>query len=239
MPIAEIQRKPWVYVLDEPMRVLVADDDPILREFATVHLASPCATIETAADGNAALEMLKTGNFDVALLDIEMPGLGGFTVLEKIRAEPKLRHLPVMMLTGHEDIASVDRAYDLGANAFVTKPVNWRLLSYRIRYVLRNSRVERQLRQARELTQADDPVSSLETFAEEHDMILNAIVDEARALRAASAASSVLLEGLDRIEAQARAALSHCGTVRHALRATRPSDTATEQISAGETANVA
>jgi DNA-binding response OmpR family regulator len=65
-------------------------------------------------------------------------------------------HMPVMMLTGHEDIASVDRAYGLGANSFVTKPVNWRLLSYHIRYVLRNSRMEQELRRARARAEANE-----------------------------------------------------------------------------------
>src|SRR5262249_11032993 len=50
--------------------------------------------------------------------------------------------LPVIMLTGHDDIASIDRAYQLGAHAFATKPVNWRLLSYQIRYVARTTRTE-------------------------------------------------------------------------------------------------
>src|SRR5262249_23763449 len=57
-------------------------------------------------------------------------------------ANDRLRHLPVIMLTGHDDIASIDRAYQLGAHAFATKPVNWRLLSYQIRYVARATRAE-------------------------------------------------------------------------------------------------
>jgi two-component system sensor histidine kinase/response regulator len=149
MSKSEIHHTTWSYVLDEPTRILVADDDPILCEFAVVHLSSPTAAIETAPDGAAAFAMLSNGRFDLAVVDIGMPSLDGFSLLQKIRAEPKLCHLPVMMLTGHEDIASIDRAYGLGANSFVTKPVNWRLLSYHIRYVLRNSRLEQDLRRAR------------------------------------------------------------------------------------------
>jgi DNA-binding response OmpR family regulator len=156
MGIAEIHKTAWSYVLDEPTRVLVADDDPILCEFAIVHLSSPLAVIETAPDGVAALQMLNNGHFDIALLDIGMPLMDGLALLEKVRAEPNLSHLPVMMLTGHEDIASIDRAYSLGANAFVTKPVNWRLLSYRIRYVLRHSRLEQQMRAARSQAEASE-----------------------------------------------------------------------------------
>lgn len=156
MTVAEHQKTAWSYVLDEPTRILVADDDPILCEFAVVHLSSPAAVIETAPDGTAALAMLKSGHFDIALLDIAMPSIDGFSLLQEIRAETKLCHLPVMILTGLEDIASIDRAYALGANAFVTKPVNWRLLSYRIRYVLRNSRLEQELRRARSEAEAKE-----------------------------------------------------------------------------------
>jgi DNA-binding response OmpR family regulator len=205
MATTSIQNKPWIYVLDEPARVLVADDDPILREFACVHLSSPNATIETAPDGTAALEMLKAGGFDIALLDIEMPPFDGFALLEKIRSEPSLRHLPIMMLTGHEDIASVDHAYALGANSFVTKPVNWRLLSYHIRYVMRTSRIEQELRQAR------DPGPSLEAFGEEHGGVLRAILDQVQALREAGGARRA---EIDRIEQLARMALNRCDALR-------------------------
>ena len=150
MSIEGVQKESWFYVLDEPTRVLVADDDLILCEFASVHLSSPVAAIETVADGAAALAALAREPFDIAILDIAMPALDGFAVLERIRADAKLRYMPVIMLTGHEDIGSIDRAFRLGASSFVTKPVNWRLLSYHIRYVLRASRVERQLRQAQE-----------------------------------------------------------------------------------------
>jgi DNA-binding response OmpR family regulator len=146
MTVANVRKTTWSYVLDEPTRVLVADDDPILLEFASVYLSSPSATIATICDGKAAFDLLMTEPFDIAVLDIEMPILDGFGLLEKIRSEPALSLLPVMMLTGHEDIASIDRAFNLGANAFALKPVNWRLLSYQIRYVLRSSRIERQLR---------------------------------------------------------------------------------------------
>jgi DNA-binding response OmpR family regulator len=128
--------------LDEPLRILVVDDDPILREFASVYLATPSATIDTADDGVAARTRLGQAAYDILLLDIEMPRLDGFSLLEQIRSDPALRHLPVIMLTGHDDIGSIDRAYQIGANSFATKPVNWRQLSYQIRYVVRTNRVE-------------------------------------------------------------------------------------------------
>jgi DNA-binding response OmpR family regulator len=142
MTTSDNRTTPWTFVLDEPLRILVVDDDPILREFSTVYLATPSATIETAADGAEARIRLGEAAYDMLLLDIEMPRVDGFSLLEEIRANDRLRHLPVIMLTGHDDIASIDRAYQLGAHAFATKPVNWRLLSYQIRYVARTCRAE-------------------------------------------------------------------------------------------------
>jgi CheY-like chemotaxis protein len=65
-----------------------------------------------------------------------MPGINGFEMIERIRANPDFRRLPVVVVTSNEDVASIDRAYRAGATSFVTKPVNWRLLSYQLRYVL-------------------------------------------------------------------------------------------------------
>ncbi len=142
------------YVLDKPARILVVDDDPILREFASVHLSTPVAGVETAPDGNTALDLMLGGRFDIALIDIAMPGLDGFELVRRARAHETLRHLPIIMLTGREDIASIDRAYRLGATSFVTKPVNWRQLSYQLRYVIRASKLEAEARRAREHAQA-------------------------------------------------------------------------------------
>jgi len=130
----------WKYVLDEPARILVADDDPILREFAIVHLSTPVVSVEAAPDGKAALDLLLKRDVDIVLADIGMPSLDGFELLERMQAHEKLRQIPIVMLTGRESIAEIDRAYHLGATSFATKPVNWRQLSYHLRYVLRASR---------------------------------------------------------------------------------------------------
>jgi DNA-binding response OmpR family regulator len=141
-----VKDRPWSYVLAEPTKILVVDDDPILREFASVYLSSPAAQVETAADVDAAIAQLQTQSFDIVLIDIEMPGRDGYELLKLLRQDPRTTNLPIMMLTGREDIASIDLSYELGATAFTTKPVNWRQLSYQIRYLLRSSRTEETLR---------------------------------------------------------------------------------------------
>lgn len=156
----DIRSDNWTYVLDEPTRILVVDDDPILCEFATVYLATPMTTIDTAADGEAALARLTAGDYDVVLVDIEMPRMDGFSLVERIRADARLGDMPVIMLTGHEDIASIDRAYQVGATSFVAKPVNWRQLSYQIRYVIRTTR-------KKHTRLHDDPAASMRISLEQ------------------------------------------------------------------------
>jgi len=135
----------FFYVLDETARILFVDDDPILREFAQVNLASPKATVDVAANGAEALERLAVCDYDIVLLDLEMPVLSGFATLERLRADPRTRDLPVIVQTGREDVEAIDQAFRAGATSFVTKPLNWRLLTYQILYVLRASRAESHL----------------------------------------------------------------------------------------------
>jgi DNA-binding response OmpR family regulator len=140
---------PFFYVLRENMRILFADDDPILREFAVVNLATEHAQVDTAADGAEALDAIRVRAPDIMLLDLEMPTMDGFQVLQALRADPELRDLPVIVVTGREDVDAVDRAYAAGATSFVVKPLNWRLLSHQLRYVHRTAQNERQMAQSR------------------------------------------------------------------------------------------
>jgi DNA-binding response OmpR family regulator len=133
----------WSYVFNERTRILVVDDDPILREFASVYLSSPLSQVDSVGNANAALELLAREEFDIILVDIEMPGMDGIELVERMRAQDKLRAVPIVMITCREDITSIDRAYTAGATSFTTKPLNWRQLSYQLRYVIRASKSER------------------------------------------------------------------------------------------------
>lgn len=130
----------FFYVLQDEARILFVDDDPILRAFAQVNLATPTTEIDMAESGAQALEMVRATRYDVVLLDLEMPGVDGFSVLTQIREDPRLKTLPVIVQTGREDVDAIDRCFHLGATSFVMKPLNWRLLAYQIRYVLRSER---------------------------------------------------------------------------------------------------
>lgn len=147
-PAAQIAET-FFYVLDEKIRILFVDDDPILREFAQVNLTSDKAEVTAAGDGDEAWSLLHAEPFDLVLLDLEMPKVDGFEFLQALRMTPKLQRTPVIVVTGREDVAAIDKAFIDGATSFVVKPINWRLLSYQIRFVHQASRTEASLIGAR------------------------------------------------------------------------------------------
>jgi CheY-like chemotaxis protein len=148
MPALSEPKQPFFHVLQDELRVLFVDDDPILREFALVHLGTDKAEVKAVGDGDEALALLADWPADIVLLDLEMPRLDGFEVLHRLGEAGRLGDLPVIVVTGREDIAAIDRAYAAGATSFVSKPLNWRLLSYQIRYVRRAYDAEQAARAA-------------------------------------------------------------------------------------------
>jgi PAS domain S-box-containing protein len=94
---------------------------------------------QEAADGNQALERFASGQPDIVLLDVMMPELDGYETCSRLRAMPGGATVPVVMLTGLDDDESIDRAYEVGATDFISKPITWGVLGYRVRYLLRAS----------------------------------------------------------------------------------------------------
>jgi diguanylate cyclase (GGDEF)-like protein len=128
------------------LRVLIADDDAILREIAAATLKAAGFSVQTVASGDAAVAACALRMPDIALLDVEMQGGNGYQACTNIRALPGGADLPIVMVTGCDDTASIDRAYEAGATDFVVKPIIWPLLVHRIRYVLRGARTIEALR---------------------------------------------------------------------------------------------
>jgi signal transduction histidine kinase len=129
-------------VLEEPLNLLFVDDDPLLGEFALVNLASNGCRVTTATDGEEALRAIQLNPPDIVILDLHMPKVDGFEVLKALRADEATRRLPVIVITGRDDVYSINRAFSEGAASFLVKPINWRLLSYQIRYVNRAAQNE-------------------------------------------------------------------------------------------------
>lgn len=120
------------------IRILVVDDEPAIRRALRPSLMELGFQLSEASRGEEALQVLRSSTYDVVLLDVNMPGLGGIETLRRIRAfAPRL---PVLMLTVRDQEEDKVEALDLGADDYVTKPFSTRELIARIRSAVRRVR---------------------------------------------------------------------------------------------------
>jgi adenylate cyclase len=135
-----------------PSRLLVADDSAQSREMLTRFLSREGHQVACAADGAEALRMAQAEEFDLILLDIQMPGMNGFEVLNTLRTGGTLACTPVILISGMDDDSCAVRGIGLGADDFLPRPVNLKLLRARV-----NSSLERQRLREQELARYFTP----------------------------------------------------------------------------------
>ena len=119
--------------------VLVADDDPVMRLLMRQMLTQVGLDVIEAEDGVQALASYKHSGPDLVMLDVDMPALDGFAVCREIRRQEVGGTVPIIMVTGDDELEAVTRAYEVGATDFISKPINWPILGHRALYVLRAS----------------------------------------------------------------------------------------------------
>lgn len=125
----------------EPASILVADDEAEIRDFLSEVLAGQGHEVTLAIDGEEALRLAENGDFDLILLDLGLPKLTGFEVLEKLDASGLLHHLPVIIVTGRRRVQDAVRCIEHGADDFLTKPVQLELLHARVNSCLERKRL--------------------------------------------------------------------------------------------------
>ncbi|MDH5473162.1 MAG: EAL domain-containing protein [Gammaproteobacteria bacterium] len=125
--------------------ILVVDDDPAVRLLCSETLGQSNFIVKESSNGIQALEIIDEITPDLILLDVIMPEMNGFDACSLIRKNAKFEHTPIIIMTGLEDIESIDKAFDAGATNFITKPINWTVLSHNLRYIHRSSTVLKEL----------------------------------------------------------------------------------------------
>ena len=124
-------------------RILVADDERLNRILLTTNLQESGYTVETAEDGQQALQMLRAQPFDAVLLDLIMPKMDGYQVLAEMKRDAVLRRIPVMVVSSMDQMDSIVRCIEMGATDYLTKPFDPVLLHARIRASLASLHEER------------------------------------------------------------------------------------------------
>lgn len=116
-------------------RVLFVDDDAFYRDLAAEALRAASVQHIVVPDGDTAIAQLETGNCDLVVLDLSMPGRSGFEILEAIRGNERFTDLPIIVVTGNDDDQTVARAFELRATSFMAKPLNWALFVQQVKFV--------------------------------------------------------------------------------------------------------
>lgn len=151
-------------------QVLVVDDMGTIRLMLTQHVRQLGHHVTQARNGREALDLLAAGKFDLVLLDIQMPEMDGHAVLASIKEDPRLRDIPVVMISGVDEIESVVRCIERGAEDYLPKPFNATLLKARIGACLEKKRLWDELgekyRQLQELEKLRDSL----TYMIVHDL---------------------------------------------------------------------
>jgi diguanylate cyclase (GGDEF)-like protein len=131
---------------DRPRSILIVDDDPLFTLLASETLRQAGFEPHVTNNAHDALQHLQAAKPDLVLLDVELPDGQGFDVCVRIRALPDGIDVPVVMVTGKHDTASIARAYQVGATDFINKPVLWGTLAHRLEFILRAQDTMRALR---------------------------------------------------------------------------------------------
>ncbi len=191
------------------IRVLVADDDPIVRDLICKHLSRLSADPVGADDGVVAWKLLSELSFDLAIVDLGMPNVDGFQLIEWMRCNSATRHMPVLVVTGREDREAVRDAFHAGASSFLVKPIDWPTFEHHLGFLLRLSTVGRKERalaqQNAAVSRARDAI--LGKLCQAVGTSASVLTSAAEAIRLAEGASASpeTIRQLNAIMAEARA----------------------------------
>lgn len=178
-------------------RVLVVDDNNLSRMMLSRAVREQGHQVELASDGRQALDQLRDQSFDLVLLDVLMPEMDGYQVLEAMMSDPTLRHIPVIMVSALEEMDSVIRCIELGAQDYLPKPADPLLLRARISASLAKKhlydmeamylkQVEREKKRADDLLNVVIPIGASLSGASDFGQLLDRILSEAMAFCNAS-----------------------------------------------------
>lgn len=164
--------------IESKASILVVDDNPDNRDLLVRHIQRQHHAAVTAENGEEALQLLQAQPFDLVLLDIMMPGMSGFDVLEYMKRNSQLENLPVVMVSALNELDNVEKCITLGADDYLVKPINAKLLKARITNCLDKKR-HHDLQQAhheeltRSKTQLEHLYAQLEKSHDDLASILN------------------------------------------------------------------
>jgi adenylate cyclase len=173
------------------------DDDEASRSLLSRRLQQQGHAPEPATDGEHALTILAGKDYDLVLLDIVMPKLNGFDTLARMKADDRLRHVPVIVISSLDEVQSVARCLEMGADDYVTKPFNTALLRARVESCLAKKRLrDQEQAHTQQLTQRLAALSDVSVAINslDVDVVLEQILDLSKQVMTAEASSLLVVD---------------------------------------------
>ncbi|MCJ8268511.1 MAG: response regulator, partial [Psychrosphaera sp.] len=135
---------------DKGATVLIAEDDESQLMLLEQTLLINQFAVIAVRNGVEAVEAFKKHRPDIVLLDVDMPQMDGFTACELMRSQFPELTVPIVMVTGMDDVESIEKAYAVGADDFIVKPISWPILGHRVFYYLKGSRALSEIKERNE-----------------------------------------------------------------------------------------
>ena len=161
-----------------PARILIVDDDPMMRLLMHESLDNGSYDILEFSNGIDVLNDIQQQTPDMVLLDVKMPGMSGFEVCSQIRENYDDNSIAIVVVTGLDDSDSIEQAFNLGATAFISKPINPVTLPYRIQYLLQAKNAFAALKQREIYLEYMDRISRILTHNNSLETILQDTLEE-------------------------------------------------------------
>jgi DNA-binding response OmpR family regulator len=120
-------------------RILIVDDEDVIRKFLKIHLTKQGYEVTEAEDGQKAIERVGEKRFDLIICDVMMPNKNGWEVVKEVKSNPNLNEIPIILLTAKNDDVDMFKGYELGANYYMTKPFTKAQLSYGLKLMFEGS----------------------------------------------------------------------------------------------------
>ena len=123
-------------MLNEKNKILIVEDEQDIRNLLIFNLQKEGFKVESADNGDSALSLIRKNNFDLVLLDLMLPGIGGFDLTRILKNDKKTSEIPILMLTAKGEESDIVKGLELGAEDYMTKPFSIKVLLARINKIL-------------------------------------------------------------------------------------------------------
>ena len=143
------------------LEILVVDDVESIRSYLKEILQPLNVSVTEAEDGEQAFELIKKNEYDLILMDVEMPGESGLTVTKRVRKQLGFSYTPIIVMTGLQDQTLIQSAFDSGATDYIAKPLTQMEVVTRTKVRLENRRMSRELRDAQRRSESANKAKSV------------------------------------------------------------------------------